>query len=516
MRRTSGTLLVSALLLAGLFAAAPPGGAATTPREFTIAAAGDVLIHGAVARKASEYAAGDGYDFTPMLMPIEPWIAEADLAVCHLEGTLTPTNTGLAFYPLFNAPHEVADAIAAAGYDLCSTSGNHAVDRGWTGIVETLDVLDAAGVGHDGTARTPEERLPSLHDVAGVTVAHMSYAYGLNGIPKPFEKPWSVNTIDPDLILADAAWARERGAEFVIVSMHWGAEYQPEPTPQQRSLAAQLLGSPDIDLILGTHVHVVQPIEWIGDEVVVYGMGNHLSNQNSSYGPAYFGTEDGVVVHLTVTEQPGGRFTTTDVQVTPTWVDLPTYRVLANDHALRTGVEPAWWLQSSRDRTEERIRMLDAPGIRVTPAPWPPLVCGGRVATIVGTAGDDTIFGTPENDVIVGRGGDDVIHGLGGDDVICGGDGNDFLAGEDGHDVLYAGDGDDWVEGGPGRDSIRGDDGDDRLDGGPDGDAVIGGPGIDRIEDGVAGRAGADEVAVPGGPASSVPGPGCGERWCAR
>jgi poly-gamma-glutamate synthesis protein (capsule biosynthesis protein) len=450
-------------------------------RSFTVAAAGDVLIHGAVARKAAEYAGGDGYDFTPMMLPIEPWIGEADLAICHLEGTLSPTDTDLAYYPLFNAPHQIADAIAAAGYDTCSTGGNHAMDRGWTGIVETLDVLDEAGVRHDGTARAPEERLPGLYDVAGVTVAHMSYSYGLNGIPKPAGKPWSANTIDTESILSDAAWARDRGAEFVILSMHWGTEYEPMPNAQQRTLAELLLASPDIDLILGSHAHVVQPIEWVGDEVVVYGMGNHLSNQNSSYGPAYFGTEDGVIVHLTIDEQPDGRFVTSRVQFTPTWVELPTYRILAADHALAAGVEPAWWLQSSRDRTVERITMLGAPDLEVTAAPWPPLVCGGRVATIAGTADNDLIVGTPDADVVVGRGGNDTVFGMAGDDFICGGDGRDAITGDVGHDLLDAGPGDDWIEGGTGSDTLIGGAGDDRLIGGPDRDFYFPGGGDDRF-----------------------------------
>ena len=144
-----------------------------------------------------------------MLAPIEPWVGEADLAICHLEGALDPQNAGLSYYPLFNAPHEVADALAAAGYDACSTAGNHTLDHGFTGVSDTLDILDAAGIRHAGSARTPEERLPSLYEVNGVTVGHISYTYGTNGIPAPSDKPWAVNLIDDgDAILDDARWAR--------------------------------------------------------------------------------------------------------------------------------------------------------------------------------------------------------------------------------------------------------------------------------------------------------------------
>ncbi len=478
MRRSIRITLAMLVALATSMTALPSR-AADEARTFTIAAAGDVLIHGAVARRAAEYAGGNGYDFVPMMAPIEPWIGEADFSICHLEGTLSPTNTNLSYYPLFNAPHEVADAIAAAGYDTCSVTGNHALDRGWTGLVETLDVLDAAGVGHDGAARTEDERLPGLYDVDGITIAHMAYSYGYNGIPKPAGKPWAVNSLDADLILSDAAWARSQGAEFVILSLHWGLEYQVTPTAEQRRLAELLLGSPDVDLILGSHVHVVQPIDRIGDKVVVYGMGNHLSNQNSSYGPTYYGTEDGVVVHLTVTEQPDGRLLTTEVSFTPTWVELPTYRILANDTALAAGVEPADWLRGSRDRTVGRIQMLGAPNVEPTPAYWDPVVCAGEIATIVGTNGPDVLTGTEHRDVIVGRRGDDLIHGLGGDDIICGDDGNDRIDGGDGRDLILGGDGNDWLIGGLGRDTVLGDDGDDRLLG-DTGDFVFGGFGNDR------------------------------------
>ncbi len=465
------TVLAAAVLIAGL--AATPGSASEPARSFTIAAAGDVLIHGAVARKAAEYAGGAGYDFAPMMLPIEPWIGEADFAICHLEGTLSPTNNNLAYYPVFNAPHEVADAIAAAGYDTCSVTGNHALDRGWTGIVETLDVLDAAGVRHDGAARSEEERLPGLYDVNGVSVAHMAYSYGYNGFAKPAGRPWAVNSLDADLILSDAAWARAQGAEFVVLSLHWGQEYQVMPTTQQEALAELLLASPDVDLILGSHVHVIQPIDRIGDKVVVYGMGNHLSNQNSSYGPTYYGTEDGVVVHITATEQPDGRFLTTEVQFTPTWVELPTYRILANDWALATGIEPQWWLESSRDRTEGRIRALGVSDVAVTPSAWPEASCLGAPATVLGTPGPDLLLGTSGPDVIVGRGENDTIFGSGGNDLICGGDGNDFIAGDTGPDILIGGGGDDLIMGGMDNDTLIGGEGADHLIGGEGHDGYL-------------------------------------------
>jgi hypothetical protein len=475
----AGRLAAAALALLAITAIPAPAPADEPAGSFTIAAGGDILIHGAVAQAAAAYAGGHGYDFTPMLAPIEPWIAEADLAICHMEGTLSATDTGLSYYPLFIAPHEVADAIAAVGYDACSLASNHALDGGEAGLEATIEALEADGLGHAGTARNEQERLPSLYQVKGVTVAHIDYTYGLNGLGRP---AWySVNIIDPDAILADARWAREQGADFVVLTLHWGVEYNHPPTADQAALARELLASPDIDLILGSHAHVVQPIDWVDGKVVVYGMGNQVSNQNSMWGPKYYSTEDGVIVQVTVTEQSDGHWAATRVDYTPTWVEMGSYRVLPVAWALAAGQGDPNLLAASWDRTVGYVTMLGAENVEATPAAWPPLSCQGRAGTLVGTAGPDLLVGTPGDDVIAGRGGDDTILGLGGSDLICGGDGNDALWGGDGWDVLYGGEGNDALYGGGGRDDLYGGAGNDVLWGGPGDDALYGGDGDDSL-----------------------------------
>lgn len=455
--------------------------AAAAARSFTLTAGGDILIHRTLAQIADAAAPGAGtYDFASMLAPIEPWVGEADLAVCHLEGALDPDNAGLSYYPLFNAPREVAAAIAAAGYDACSTAGNHTLDHGFAGVGDTLGLLDAAGVRHTGSARTPEERIPALYEVNGVTVGHIAYTYDTNGLPLPGGKPWAVNLIDDGTaILADARWARQHGADFVMVSLHWGAEYQVAPTPGQTALAERLLSSPDVDLILGTHVHVVQPIARVNGKVVVYGMGNQLSNMRAYKG--HTGTEDGVMVHMTVRES-GGRFVVTDVQYTTTWVDPVTKEVTPVAHTL--AYRPTAYrgdLEASLRRSIDRVTLLGPSGVTLSPTPWPALVCEGRVATIAGTAGSDIITGTTGNDVIAGRGGDDVINAGGGDDLVCGGRGDDTLWGGPGADLLYGGEGDDLLSGGDGPDRLYGGNGNDRLGGGEGEDSLFGGDGDDSL-----------------------------------
>ena len=245
---------------------------------------GDFLLHMPVQRKALAYGGGSTYDFSPMLAQVAGEISAADLAICHMETPLSSDDTGLSGYPVFNSAKEIADAAAAAGYDTCSTGSNHSLDQGAKGVASTLDQLDRVGLGHAGTARSAgEAATPDRHDVAGVQVAHLDYTYGTNGIPVPAGQPWLVNLIDLDRILADAHAAKEAGAEIVVVELHWGLEYQSLPTPEQRLQAGVLADSPDIDLIIGQHVHVVQAAERHGAKYVIYGTGNLLSNQGARH-----------------------------------------------------------------------------------------------------------------------------------------------------------------------------------------------------------------------------------------
>ena len=339
------------------------------PRRFTIAAAGDILPHTAVIERAAAYgeASGHEYDFRPMFAEVEPVLAGADLAVCHLEVPLSADNADVygggdrrtpGDAPLFHAPWQLADGIAAAGFDACSTAHNHSLDAGADGVTTTLDALEAAGVGAAGTARTAEEAAePVIYDVNEVAVAHLSATYGLNNVPMPQDQPWLVDVIDVDTIVADAEAARAAGAEFVLVSLHHGVEYQVEPSDAQRSRADALLANDAIDAIVGHHAHVVQPIDRRHGKVVAYGLGNFLSNQHPDLtGPR---TVDGVIVLVEVVEADGaGGFVVDAVSFVPTWVDRTTHVIVDVGAALaddtlderrRAELEASW------DRTVEAI-----------------------------------------------------------------------------------------------------------------------------------------------------------------
>jgi poly-gamma-glutamate capsule biosynthesis protein CapA/YwtB (metallophosphatase superfamily) len=136
-----------------------------------------------------------------------------DLAVCHLETPIAPEGEAYSTMPLYGVPAAIADAIAAAGFDRCSTASNHTVDRGLAGIDRTVDVLEAAGISQVGMARRPAEIEPSVFDVAGVTVGHLSYTWSYNGLSLPDGQEWRSALIDPDRIVADArrepaSWVR--------------------------------------------------------------------------------------------------------------------------------------------------------------------------------------------------------------------------------------------------------------------------------------------------------------------
>src|SRR3954467_4256165 len=251
--------------------AAPASTTPPAPASITVAATGDVLIHQdghlVAGAAAAGRAHGVDYDFSGVFAPVAPIIGDADLAICHLETPLAPPAGPFSGYPTFDVQPQIVDALAGAGYDTCSTASNHSLDAGFTGLVRTLDVLDAHGVGHTGTFRTRQEsQTPHIIDIAGVKVADLAWTYGLNGILEPQGKPWAVNDFDPagpqvDGMLADAHRARQAGADVVIASVHCCTEYTADPTRAQVAIARALLASPDVDLVIGHHAHVVQPFE---------------------------------------------------------------------------------------------------------------------------------------------------------------------------------------------------------------------------------------------------------------
>ncbi|GAB3646264.1 CapA family protein [Streptomyces sparsus] len=262
--------------------AAPAGGPPPT-EGFTLVATGDILPHDSIIQQAWEDADGEGHDFRRMLAGAKPVVAQADLAICHMETVFGADGGPFTGYPTFRTPPHIAQAIKDTGYHSCSTASNHTLDAGVAGVTRTLDAMDRAGLRHVGSARSAAERnRPVIVRAGDARVAQLAYTYGTNGIPVPAGKPWLVNLTDPDRIIADARAARRAGADVVVVSMHWGTEWQEEPDTAQMALARTLTASTDggrrdIDLVLGTHAHVPQAYEKVNGTWVVYGMGDQIA-----------------------------------------------------------------------------------------------------------------------------------------------------------------------------------------------------------------------------------------------
>jgi hypothetical protein len=272
-------------------------------------------------------------------------------------------------FPRFRAPTDLAAAVKTVGYDTCSTASNHALDQGEQGVYDNLDALDAAGLRHTGTFRSAAERAkPTIYEVKGVKIGHLSWAMHFNGLDPAAGKEWLANRIDVAAIRAAAAATRKAGAQIIVLSAHWGTEKVHAPDGEQLYWAKQLIADPNIDLILGHHAHVVQPFEKVGGKWIAYCMGNTLARHDFPNDA----NREGVLAKFTFTEQPNRRWVVTRAEAIPIWLSLrPTIRVL--DLARTLGPMPA--LDRRRavyTAAEERItgylgaRGAIAAGLRVT------------------------------------------------------------------------------------------------------------------------------------------------------
>ncbi|MEU8892774.1 CapA family protein [Streptomyces sp. NPDC048442] len=318
--------------------AAPRQGAPAAPqRGFTLVASGDVLPHESIIQQGRTDAGGDGYDFAPMLAGVKSVVSKADLAICHMETVYGEAGGPYSGYPAFVSPPQVAAGLKATGYDSCSTASNHTLDAGAAGIRRTLAAFDRAGLAHAGSARTAQEAArPALLRAGTAKVAQLAYTYGTNDYPLPEGQPWAVNLIDRGKILADARAARKAGADVVVVSLHWGTEWQDEPDEKQLSLgraltASTTAGRPDIDLILGTHAHVPQAYEKVNGTYIVYGMGDQVAGTMFNHSGAQDDRGNmSSIGRFTFAPPvaPGKRWEVKKAEFVPQFFDLGSNRVL--------------------------------------------------------------------------------------------------------------------------------------------------------------------------------------------
>lgn len=294
------------------------------PEPITIhmSAFGDTMCHLTNIKNAYD-SSSKNYDFSNVFKNIRKYTENADITIGNLETTFAGNSRGYTGYPTFNAPEILGQNLKDIGVDVLTTANNHCMDKGNSGLVSTLNFLDNYGIAHTGTARNENEQNTILiKDVNGIKIAFLSYTYGTNGITIPSDKPYSVNLIDKELIKKHIASAKEQNVDVICVSMHWGIEYKLKPNSTQKELANFLFDN-GVDIILGSHPHVLEPMEkrtitlndgTTKDGFVIYSLGNFVSGQ------IYANTKSTVILDIQITKNSEGKISIDSVKYTPVYL----------------------------------------------------------------------------------------------------------------------------------------------------------------------------------------------------
>lgn len=268
-------------------------------------AMGDLVMHLPIVNSALK---PDGsYDFRPIFSNVRSHLSQADLAVAVLETQLDAPGQKYSGYPCFNSPGAIADAILWSGVDMVFLAHNHSLDQGTTGLNHSLAYLDQIGLSHTGCRSNSNQQRYRIIEKNQIKLAFFSYTTTTNGIPLPKGKEWAVNMLDFKQIAEDIAEAKRLGVDGIVFALHTGIEYQREPSSEQLEIIGELLAL-GVDIVLGSHVHVVQPLEApTGDGLVpgrrrtffiAYSLGNLLSNQRWRY------SDCGLMVSLKLVKEP--------------------------------------------------------------------------------------------------------------------------------------------------------------------------------------------------------------------
>ncbi len=288
-------------------------------RTFTLCAIGDVMCHNTQYMDAYN-SATDDYDFSYVFEDIAQYLQTPDITIGSLETSFAGKEAGYSNYPTFNSPDALAEAISNIGVDILSTSGNHCLDKGYSGLSRTIDVLEYYNLDHLGTYKTKEDSEKILYkEINGVKIAFLNYTYGTNGIPLPSDKPFCVNLIDKDVMKTQLEQAKAEGAEMIVACMHWGTEYRTTANDEQEELADFLFQN-GADIILGNHPHTLEPMEKRtvkmpdGTEkecFVIYALGNFICDQNAE------NTLNSIILNLDITCDSKGKISIDNINYIP-------------------------------------------------------------------------------------------------------------------------------------------------------------------------------------------------------
>lgn len=345
-----------------------------------ISAMGDMLMHLPCIEAAK---VSDGYDFTPFFRYLQDYIRQADYAVANLETTLAGPTREYKGYPNFNCPDEIVSSLQSVGFDMLLTANNHCYDTGTKGYHRTQEILTAAGMDYIGSV--PNEETPQylIKDVNGISIGMICYTYEDNSDPNvvaPNGTPmkdadetlinsFNVNELETfyQRIEGQINEMKDKGAEALVLYIHWGVEYQVKENQTQNAIAQKMcdLG---IDVIVGGHPHVIQPMELLTsgtDEshktLCLYSTGNALSNQRRDLMNLNTGhTEDGILFNFTFAKYSDGTVRVEDASVIPTWINKykssSTGKDVYDIYPLDTQIEDWKTQMDMSDSTEKKAR----------------------------------------------------------------------------------------------------------------------------------------------------------------
>ena len=270
----------------------------------TMSIIGDIMCHNTQYMDAYSEAT-KSYDFSYVFENIKDYTLNADITVGNLETTFAGKARGYSSYPTFNTPEILGQNLKDIGLDVLCTANNHSLDKGYNGLVSTIDELDKLGLDHTGTYSSEESSKNYLiKDVNGIKIGFLAYTYGTNGIPVPSGKNYCINLISDNKILSDLTALKSLNPDVIAVFMHWGQEYVQKPVAEQERLA-NLLFENGTDIIIGSHPHVLEKMEKRSitlpdgktkDGFVIYSLGNFISGQVKEY------TKQSIILNLKLTK----------------------------------------------------------------------------------------------------------------------------------------------------------------------------------------------------------------------
>ena len=321
MNRISFNLKYALLLslFISVFLSAESQSQQTSENKISLLFIGDIMGHDEQIWSA-ENRETHLYNYDDVFQYIKPVIADADIAIANFEVTLGgPPYTG---YPQFSSPDDLAVACKNAGIDYLVTANNHAADRGKKGIISTINKLDSIGIPHTGTflnSSCHDSLTPLMIHKNGTSIALLNYTFSTNGIIVP--EPVIVNMLDKELITRDINEAKDKNADFIILFLHWGTEYDTIPSKTQTDLA-EYFQSIGVDMVIGSHPHVLQKMVRTknnvtgNNDVVIYSLGNFVSNQRKPK------TDGGSMVRIELT-RIGEKYSISNAGYYLTWVYTP-------------------------------------------------------------------------------------------------------------------------------------------------------------------------------------------------